>query len=51
MALSVTSIGVEYLPVTASLGGLVFILYMAVKHRNFVLKAVTTVLRKFTRRR
>ena len=51
MVLSLTSTGVEYLPVTASLGGLVFLIYMSFKHRTFVMKAVLTVLRKFTRKR
>lgn len=51
MALSLTSIGASYVPVASSVLGLLVMLYMSFKHRQFVGKAVSTVFRKITRRR
>ena len=51
MVLTGVSAASEYLPVTASVLGLLGGLYMMIKHRAFMMKATVTILRKLTGRK
>ena len=51
MVLTGVSAASEYLPVTASVLGLLGGLYMMIKHRAFMMKATGTILRKLTGRK
>jgi len=50
-ATRVMSTGASYVPLVGSTVGLIVMIYFLVKHRAFVMKAITTVLRKVTGKR
>jgi hypothetical protein len=50
-ATAVMSTGASYVPLVGSTVGLIVMIYLLVKHRAFVMKAITTVLRKVTGKR